>query len=410
MATDVPVGSPIARKLYSVAVFAATQRLPSFRRNLTGAAPQQGDAEKKLKGQTSPDLPFVRVTDLSKSMGDAVSVDLFNIVNGKPVMGDRKLSGKMMGLTFSSMDVKIDQYRAGIDPGGRMAQQRTLHNLRSIARANLSGYANRLEDQLALVHVAGARGYDDAADWAVPLASDADFNSIVVNAVLPPTRNRRFFGGDATSVANLDVNDKLSLSTIDMIRASIDEMVFPMQPVRLPDDPAADENPLYVLYVTSRQWHHLQTETGEVAWRTFLQNAYNRASGWNHPLFKGTPGMWNGILVKKMARAIRFPAGSIVKEYDANDVAQDVVAAVDTDRAILLGAQALAEVYGRHGKSGYHANWHEEETDHGNTVETSVSFMGGKAKLRFEVNSGAGGATEITDHGVLTIDSYAPKP
>lgn len=410
MPTDVPVGSPIARKLFSVAVFAATQRLPSFRRNLTGAAPQQGDAEKKLKGQTSADLPFVRVTDLSKSMGDAVSVDLFNIVNGKPVMGDRKLSGKMMSLTFSSMDVRIDQYRAGIDPGGRMAQQRTLHNLRSLAKANLAGYANRLEDQLALVHVAGARGYDDAADWAVPLESDPDFNSICVNSVLPPTRNRRYFGGNATSVANLDATDLLTLGTIDKIRAAIDEMVFPMQPIRLPEDPASDENPLFVLYVSSRQWNSIQTATGEPAWRTFLQNAYNRASGWNHPLFKGTPGMWNGILVKKMSRAIRFPAGSMVREYDANDVAQNVAAAVTTDRAIIMGAQAMAEVYGRHGKSGYHANWHEEETDHSNTVETSISFMGGKSKLRFSVNSGAGGATEITDHGVLTIDSYAPAP
>lgn len=89
MSTNLPVGHPLARKFFSVASFAETQRKPSFRRNLTGPAPTQAQAESKLKGQTTPDMPFVRVTDLSKGGGDTVSVDLFNIIKGKPTMGDR---------------------------------------------------------------------------------------------------------------------------------------------------------------------------------------------------------------------------------------------------------------------------------------------------------------------------------
>lgn len=58
MPTEIPVGSALARKLYSVATFAATQRKPSFRRNMTGPAPKQTDAERKLKGQTSPTTPL----------------------------------------------------------------------------------------------------------------------------------------------------------------------------------------------------------------------------------------------------------------------------------------------------------------------------------------------------------------
>lgn len=403
--TSIPIGHPMARKVFGAAVFADTLQKPSFRRNLVGDAPKQGDAEKKLKGQTSPDLPIVRVTDLSKGAGDQISVDTFNIVQGKPTMGDRKISGRMMKLTGSSMDVRIDQYRGGVDQGGRMSQQRTLHNLRSIARANLSGWASRLEDQLVLVHLAGARGTDDGADWIVPLDSDPDFADIVVNEVQAPTKGRRFFANDATSAANLDTTDYLKLADIDRIRAILDEMTFPMQPVRLAGDPAADENPLFCLYVTSRQWHYLQTQTGDQSWRTFLSNAHNRGSLFKHPLFLGECGMWNGILIKKMNRVVRFAAGASVKETDANGVVQTVTAAVDTDRALLLGAQALAEVYGKHGQSGYHANWHEETTDHGNTVETSVAFMGGKSKLRFKDADG-----NLEDHGVMTIDSYAPKP
>lgn len=403
MPTQIPIGHPLAKKIYSVATFAETQRQPGFRKNLTGPAPQQSAAERKLKGQTASGYPFVRVTDLSKSKGDSVSVDLFNIAQGKPTMGDKKIAGKMMSLSSSSMDIRIDQCRGGIDPGGRMTQQRTVHNLRGIAKANLTGWASRLEDQTSLVHLAGARGDDNAADWVVPLSDDPDFAEIMVNTVMAPTANRRFFAGDATSVANLSSADYLLLEEVDLLRAHIDDMAFPLQPVMLEGDEESMENPLYVLYITSRQWHFLQTNTSGTVWRTFLANAHARSAGFNHPLFKGTPGMWNGILIKKLWRPVRFNAGSTVKEVDANGAEQDITAAVATDRAILLGAQALGIVYGRHAKSGTHYNWHEEETDHGNTVETSIAMMGGKSKLRFTDSEGT-----VTDNGVITMDSYAP--
>ena len=405
MPTDIPPNSPLARKLFSVATFAQAQRQPGFRKNLTGTAPMQNAAERKLKGQTTPGLPFIRVTDLAKTAGNSVTVDLFNIIQGKPIMGDRKVAGKGMSLTSSTQEITINQARAMVDPGGRMTQQRTLHNLRTLAQANLSGYASRLEDQLCLVHSGGSRGYDNGADWVVPLASDPDFNDIVVNTVNPPTPNRRVFAGNATTVSGLATTDQLNLSDIDRIRAQIDEMVFPMQPIEIPGDPANQENPLYCLYVTSRQWHWLQTNTGAGNWRTFLSNAYERSRGFQVPLFMGTPGMWNGILIKKLFRPIRFPAGSLVQEYNASMVSTGVAAAVDVDRGLLFGAQALAMVYGRHQQSDYFYSWNEEMTDHGNTIEISIAMMAGKSKLRFKDVTGT-----VTDNGVMTVDSYAPAP
>ena len=407
MPTNIPIGSPLASKVFGAAVFAETQRRPSLLKNITGPAPKQSAAEAKLKGQTPPDFPVVRVTDLSKTAGDAVSVDLFDIIHGKPVMGDKKLAGKMMGLNYSSQDIRINQVRGGVDPGGRMTQQRTVHNLRSIAKANLAGWAARLEDQQALVHLAGARGSQNTADWVVPLENDPDFAEIMVNPVLPPTHNRHFYANDATSIDTLDTTDILSLDDIDVLRSAIEDSESPLQPIKLPDDPMADDEPLYVLFVTARQWHYLQNRTSAASWRQFIQNAYARKSGGTrHPLFSGEPGMWNGILIKRMSRAIRFNAGDTVTVATNTDkfATTTKTAAVDTDRAILLGAQALANVYGRHQKSDYFYNWHEEETDHGNVIETSIAMMNGKGKIRFEVNG------VDTDHGVMVIDSYAPDP
>lgn len=408
MQTVIGVNSPLARKLFSVATFSNMQRAPSFRRPLIGPAPKQPDAERKLRGSTSPDYPFVRVTDLSKGAGDKVSVDLFNIIAGKPVMGDKKLAGTMSELLSSSMDIVINQSRKGVDPGGRMTQQRTLHNLRTIATANLAGYMNRYEDQLCLVHVGGQRGFQTGADWIIPLDTDADFADIMVNTVNPPTSNRRFYAGTGNgSVADLATTDILDLQEIDRLRALIDDLVFPPQPIRLQGDPAADEDQLYCLFVSSRTWHQIQISSAAQNWRTFLAEAHKRSAGFKHPLFMGTTGIWNGIVIKKIRRTIRFGPLDLVNEMDAALTITPVAvpATVFVDRSLLLGAQALAIVYGRHQKSDYYFNWHEEESDHGNTVEFSVASMSGKSKLRFTDFDGV-----LTDHGVITMDSHAPAP
>lgn len=402
--TVIPAGHALARKVYSVAAFATAVRAASFSRNLFGAAPQQADAEKRLRGQTSPDMPFVRVTDLSKGGGDTVSVDMYDLIGGEPVMGDNKLAGNVSPLTFASMDIKINQVRKAVDPGGRMTQQRTVHNLRSIAMANLSGWWGRYQDQMTLVHCAGARGFQSGSDWIVPLEAASTFASIMVNTLYPPTPNRRFFAGDATGVASLDNTDFLKIGDLDRIRASIDEMSFPPAPIKLPNDPAADEEPLYLVLVTPRQWYHILKNTDTQNWRTFLAAAYERGKFTNHPMFIGNTGMWAGMVIKKTRRAIRFPAGSTVREYNAAATSiSNATAAVDTDRAIILGAQALALVYGKNQRSDYYMAWHEETSDHGNTVEISIAAMAGMAKLRWTDKDGV-----LTDNGVMTIDSYAP--
>jgi N4-gp56 family major capsid protein len=411
MQTQIPFGHPLARKVFGAAFFAEYTRKQTFMSRLSGPAPTIGSERSKMERmQTSPDYPCVRVTDLSKQRGDTVSVDLFNLLQGKPVMGDKKLAGKMMRLTSSSMDIKINQVRGGMDPGGRMSQQRTVHDLRTIGRGNLMGWWMRFIDQWKYVHLAGARGSMNTADWVIPLADDPDFAEIMVNSVKAPTYNRHFYGGDATDIESLDTSDILTLDDIDMLRAAIDEADNPLQPIVLPDDPASQDEPLYLLIVSNRQWHYLQTRTGEKAWRTFLSNARERSS--KNPLFSGEPGMWNGILVRKTSRAIRFFPGdsvTVAKNQDDFDTESKTVPALDTDyavdRAILLGAQAIAEVWGKDSQSETFMRWWEETTDHGNTYEASVAGMGGLSKLRFTNTNGM-----ETDHGVMALDTVAPDP
>lgn len=409
MPTVIPAGSPLANKLYSVALFAECQRKASFKNGMIGPTPKQATAEEKLRSQTSADYPFVRIRDLSKTAGDTVSMDLVNVVNVRPTMGDKKLAGRLGSLTFDSMEMKIQQARFGVDTGGRMTQQRTLHTLRGLAKANLVGLNARFEDQITQIHLCGARGFQNDADWVVPLASDPEFAEIVVNDVLPPTWSRRIIAGGGTSIGDIGTSDYLSLADFDRMRAIIDTMPFPPQPIMLPGDSAANDEPLYVYYATPLQWHYLQTATGDTAWRTFLQNAWNRAKSFTgpnaHPLFAGSPGMWRGILIKRMGRAIRFNQGDICVEYtsSASTSTQNTAAPQPVERGVLLGAQALGWAYGKHGNSGTHYNWNEELEDHKNVLEVSTASMSGCKKVRFTGSDGG-----IHDHGVFAVDSYCP--
>jgi len=420
--TAVRNGDSVAIKQYSVALFVQTQKTPSAMKNLTGPAPSQSDTEKKLKLQTSPDMPIVRVQDLARTAGDTVSVDCVNITSGKPIMGDRDAEGKGEKLSFSSMDVKIDLATKPIDAGGKMSQQRTRHQLRGLALANAAGYMARLESQLCHIHLAGARGQLNYQTWPIPLDTDADFAEIVVNSVKAPTYNRHYVvSGSGTGVtkggaqlASIATADVMKLDVLDALRLILDEMELPMQPVKIADDDAANDDPMWVLLCPPRVFDSLKTASGSNL-RTFQQNAWNRASyGSKHPLFRGEVGMWNGILVKKVNDFwVRFAASTTTKhitaanEATATETDVTIAAGLSTthavERCLLLGAQALANTYGRSQSSDYHYTWLERKYNFNRGLEIATEMMGGKAKLRFDVPQ-PDGSKIPTDHGVLALD------
>lgn len=420
MGTQVNTADAITVKKFSAALFQYCIKTPNEMKNLTGAAPQQSEAERKIKGQTSAGMPIVRVTDLASSAGDKVSIDLFNIIGGKPIMGDRNAEGRGERLTFSSMDITIDQYTKVVDTGGKMTRKRTVHNLRGLAMANLAGYFPKLESQLCFVHLAGARGSYESTDWVVPLQSDSEFAEIAVNAVKAPTYNRHYVINSTSLVqggaqlASIDSADVWTLDHLDGLRTILDEADMPLQPIKIADDPAAEDEPLHLLMLSPRCYKQLLQQSSGI--RSFQQNALARASlgGSKHPLFRGEFGIWNGFLVRKMSRFIRFAASEAVKHitaanrYTGTETDVTVAAGLSTthavERGLLLGAQALANVYGQNQGSDHHFEWLENKYDFDRKMEIAGACMNGKAKVRFNVKNSAG-VDEPTDHGVIVVDA-----
>lgn len=348
-----------ANKLYQVALFTAANRKRSMVNILTEQqeAPKAVSPDKKSTKQTSAGAPVVRITDLKKERGDEVSFSIMHKLSKLPTMGDQRIEGRGEDLSRADFSLRIDQGRHLVDAGGRMSQQRTKFNLVSSARTLLGTYFNDLQDQCAVVHLAGARGDFMADDVIVPLASHRDFKEIMINDVMPPTHDRHFFGGDATSLEAVDPSDVFTLSLVDNMALFIDEMAHPLQPIRMKGDELYGEDPYYVLYVTPRQWNDWYTSTSGKDWNQMMVRAVNRSKGFNHPLFKGECAMWRNILVRKYAgMPIRFYTGSRVWISNNNLAAttQQIEVKTNIDRAMLLGAQALANAYGQ--KDGGHFN------------------------------------------------------
>ena len=418
--TNLPYGSPQAITLQSAGLFAANMQRNTTLNRLTGKFPKQADAESTIRKQSSNEMPIVRCMDLQKMAGDEITFDLINPMGGKPIMGSRNAEGLGRAMSFSQDRLRINQARYPISAGDTMTQQRTPHELRKLGRALGENYMNRLADQLILTHMAGARGFHDNIEWAVPKASDADFAEIAINPVKAPTKNRHFMStgsgmetikaaGNEITIATTDV---MNADLVDALRTQLDSMAVPPPPVVFEGDKMAADSPLRVLLVSSEQYtSFMQSNSGQ--FRTLQANAMARSQqAGNNPLFMGDVGLWNGILIIKMPKPIRFYAGDSLRWCNSytseTEVATDLVPAAfgtgyAVDRAILLGGQALAEAWGKHVKTGNPFFFSEKELDHGDKLELLVGAINGRSKVRFEIDHGD--SKQFTDYGVMAIDT-----
>lgn len=429
MPTSVARGNALVNKQFSEALSAMAVRQPTPLTALTGPMPTHDKAMRKIRQQTTTEMPVVRVDDLSKGPGDIVQVDCAHVIKLRPVMGDTNASGRGASLKYSSKDIYLDMATIPVSAGGKMTQQRTPHSMRQNATAQLAAGMPRFRWQRALALLAGARGEQDGTDWVLPLSADPEFSAMMVNAIKAPTYNRHFVVNGSTltqggaQLASIATTDLLKLSHVDELAALWDEMTIKMSPLKIPGDPAAGDDPIKgILYVDPLVWDAMVTETTtNYNIRTFEQNALKRASydGLSkHPLFSGQPLLWNGVLIRKMSYAVRFSASTLVphitsaNKLTATETNVTVAAGLSTThqvaRSIFLGAQALAMVSGGNQSSEETYSLLEEMTNFGRNLELAGEVMGSEDKLRWSLPNAAGDL-EPTDFGVLVLDSVVRK-
>jgi N4-gp56 family major capsid protein len=419
--TNTGYGDKGAMVQQAAGLFAAHMTRNSTLNRLTGKMPKgTAGAVATLRKQSSQHMPIVTCQDLGKGTGDEVTFHLINPVGAKPIMGSRYAEGRGVGMKLSEDRLRVNQARFPVDLGNTMTGIRSPVDFRTLGRPVAQNLMDRYVDQTLLVHMAGARGFQSNIEWVVPTEADADFAEIMVNDVQAPSKNRHYIADGAGikgftvsgGEVDLQTTDLFKMDTCDSIRTVMEQIALPPPAVIFEGDEAATDSPLRVLLVSPAQYSGFATDP---AFRQLQASALARASqAGGHPLFKGDAGLWNGILIVKMPKPIRFYAGDVMR-YCADFTSEAettclVPASFGTthavDRAILLGGQAVAQALAASGKSGMPFFWSEKELDHDDKVELLLGAIRGVSKIRYEIDHGDG--KQMTDYGVTAIDTAVP--
>ena len=405
----------------AVGLFATHMQRSGIMNLLAGKMPAgEAGAEATLRKQTDSHMPIVRVQDLGKKTGDELTFNLLNPVGAYPIMGSNYAEGRGTGLSLSEARLRVNQARFPVDLGNVMSQIRSPFDLRKLGRPVAQSLMDSYKDQSLLVHLCGARGFHNNIEWRIPLANHANFKEIMVNPVKAPTKNRHFTA-DAAGVSSFTVNagavdisttDMLTLDTVDAMKTVLDQIALPPTIIKVAGDRSAEDSPLRVWLMSPAQYNKFAADP---AFRQFQSAALARASNANsHPLFQGDVGLWNGFIIRRMPRPIRFYAGDTIQYCASYDSEIETAATVPAsfgdkfavDRSIILGGQALAEALAASEHSGVPFFWSEKELDHGDKWELLIGTIHGMSKIRFDVDTGI--RREFTDYGVVTVDTAVP--
>lgn len=419
--TNAAYGGKTNMVTQAVGLFATHMQRNSTLNLLAGKMPKgEAGADATLRKQTTQHMPIVRVQDLGKGRGDEVTFHLLNPVGAYPIMGSAHAEGRGVGMSLNEDRLRVNQARFPVDLGNVMSQIRSPADLRKLGRPVAQSLMDRYCDQSLLVHMAGARGFHNNIEWAIPTENHKDFKEIMVNNVKAPTKNRHFlvdgsgvqlFKQTADEV-ELETGDLFTMDTVDSMKSVLDTIALPPPICKFEGDSNADDSPLRVWLVSPDQYNKFAAQPG---FRSFQSAAWARASqAKQHPLFTGDVGIWNNFIIRKMPRPIRFYAGDNIKycaAYNSEVESNAIVPAsfgekFAVDRSIILGGQAIAEAMASSEHSGAPFFWSEKDLDHGDKWELLIGAIRGVSKIRFDVNTGE--RQEFTDYGVTVVDTAVP--
>lgn len=365
--TNVGVNSPRAVKRFSGELTLDASQASYFGKKFTAV------------GQGAK-VPIQTLTDLESEAGDLVNYDLLAELRMAPVEGDDTLEGKEEAQKFYTDQLYIDQARGGVNTGGRMSRKRTLHDLRMRAKQQQANWWGRFQDELTFTYLSGSRGIN--SNFILPLGYKGRAN----NPLTAPTVNQHMYGGDATSTANLDATDKMTLKLVGDAKTRADTQGGGATDVPVIQPCVVDGEEVFVLVMHGWQEDDLRNNTATGEWMD-LQKAAAASMGSKSPLFKQALGVHRNVVLHSHRNVIR---------HNDHGAGQNV----ETARALFMGAQAGVIAYGSPG-TGMRYGWHEETRDNGNQVVITTSSIFGIKKSVFEM----GGVAQ--DHGVYALDTAA---
>lgn len=374
--TNIPFGSPLAKKHFGGAMFNSTIAKSWVAKNLIE------NAHRTDKGAEMANAPIVVMNDLTKSEGDTVSFDIYMQLTGRGTFGDDNLEGNLESLDSYTDEISINQVRKGVDVGGRMTNKRTVNDQRAVARLKLTEWFSQFLDQTCFTNLAGKRGINPFV-----LAKNVNYAVKDTHEFEDYDADHIVYGGAATSKQSLTEQDTMTLSLIDkLIVKATTEGGDADKKVRLtPLDKNGEDS--YIMLLHPYQEHDLRTNTGTSEWLD-IQKAAAGAEGMKSPIFKQNLGNYRGVHFKKHKHVVL-------------DDTYGVSGNVQSARASFMGRQALVLAFGNASSANLRADWTEKKTD----VDDNKQAISGR--MMFNAKRPRFNGQDVNSYAV---DTAAKKP
>jgi N4-gp56 family major capsid protein len=329
---------------------------------------------RKFMGKDHMSMIMVK-TELNKQPGEKITFGLRMKLQNDGIEGDNIIEGTSgeEAMTFYNDSLFIDQRRKGTKSKGKMSEQRVPYNIRKEGRDALATWWAEDYDQQLMMYLAGARGVDTSFHTALGYTGRAN------NSFNSADTAHHLFGGNASSLATVDNQDKMKLGLVERCVAQAETSDPMIQPFKI-----MGENK-HVLLMHTWQAYDLRTSISQNDWLDIQKAAGARGKG--NLVYQNSLGEYADVILHKHRYVIRFD--------DTTGCASGVTAA----RALFLGAQAAVIAWGGASSMGRYS-WNEEMDDRGNALAITAGAIYGVTACVFNSKL----------FGVFHVDTYCDDP
>jgi N4-gp56 family major capsid protein len=320
-------------------------------------------------GESASSLVHMK-TDLAKGSGDRLTYGLRMQLSGAGVTENQVLEGNEESLTTYSDDLYINElaHAVRVRNEGTIDAQRVPFNLRTEAKDGLVDWYSDRIDQIFFNHLCGYTPETNAVYTG--------FNTITA-----PSSNRIIRAGTSNTDDNsLDdaATESMTLTLIDKAVEKAKTATPLIKPIRWEGDN------YFVMFLHPYQVTSLRTNTSTGQWLDIQKAAMQGGKIADNPIFKGSLGMYNGVVLFESTR-IR------------NGVTNAGVEKASTKRAVMCGAQSIALGFGAQYKGEQRFKWVEDMFDYERELGVSAQCVMGMKKTRFNSE----------DFGTIVVSTYA---
>lgn len=314
--------------------------------------------------------------ETQKGKGDKVTFGLRRQLTGDGVSEHSILEGNEESLSTYSDAILINElaHAVRVKNEGTIDAQRVPFNLRSEAKDGLvDWYADRMS-MTFFIQVCGFTAPTIAFEGRTVNLKGVHYG---FNDPIAPSSGRVIRAASAASDQALTSADTFNLNLIDNAVEAAKVANPKIRPVRV------NGEQVYVMYLHPYQVTDLRTNTSTGQWLDIQKAAY-MGSRKDNPIFNGSLGMYNGVILREAEHVTPGVNGSTGAQITT------------VRRAVLLGAQSAVAAFGMN-KAPTKYKMVEELFDYQRELGVSAQTILGMKKTVFD----------SVDFGTIVVSTYA---